>query len=402
MVRLTLLLVWLGLFLRLVNAFFNGFFGPSFGADTDSIGFHLWAVEISQNPVFDGFSVGNIYAYILGIFYFITTDHLFLGSALSAFGWLASAFILLRIMRILSFDMSSQWMVMLIYALIPSSLMYTSVTLREPFQLLFSNLAIYAALKIYFHRSIAHWLVLLLAAVGMGMLHGALLVCAIFIIVGTLFLLTTRNRKGISFTKVVLISPILILCLFYGFSLFEIFSYGGRDTMEVGLAFAIQTYQEGAIGYEGRALYRTDVDINGLGGLILSIPSFLFQYLFEPMPWRISSIVDVVMLVENMLRFWLIWNALKYLVGNYRNKPMFDARNVSSEQNFLTAKRVGNERFIFFIFLSYLLTETIWSLGTSNWGTASRHHVPSLGLLLVMGFAYRNLISSKYNRSHKS
>ncbi len=385
-VKLTL---WLGFFLRLVNAFVNGFYGPSYGASDDSLGFHLNAVQYSQNLVFDLFILGNIYSYILSIFYFITTDHLFLGSALSALGWLASAFILLRIMRILSFKMSNQWRVMLIYALIPSSLMYTSVTLREPFQLLFINLALYAALKIYFHRSNAHWLVLFLAAVGMGILHGVLLASAIFLIVGTLFLLTTRNRKGMSFTKVVLVSPIVILCLFYGFLLFTTFSYG--DRLEDGLSLAVQTYQEGTMAAEQRAGYRTDIEINGLGGLILSIPPFLFQYLFEPMPWKISSIVDVIVLLENMLRFWLIWNALKYLVGSYLNKPMYVARNY-----------FGNKRFIFFIFLSYLLMETLWSLGTTNWGTASRHHVPSLGLLLVASFAYRNAIPPKYKRSYKS
>ena len=386
-VKLTL---WLGFFLRLVNAFLNGFVGPTYGASDDSLGFHLNAVEHSQNLVFDVLVIGNIYSYILGIFYFITTDSLFLGSALSALGWLASAFILLRIMRILSFKMSNQWRVMLIYALIPTSLMYTSVTLREPFQLLFINLALYAALKIYFHRSNAHWLVLFLAVVGMGAMHGALLASGIFIIVGTLFLLTSRNRKGVSFTKVVLVTPIVILCLFYGFLLFtSITSYG--DRLEEGLSVAVQMYQEGSMSVEQRASYRTDIEINGLGELILSIPSFLFQYLFEPMPWKIASIVDVVALLENMLRFWLIWYALKYLVGSYLNKPMFVARNY-----------FGNERFIFFIFLTYLIMETLWSLGTSNWGTASRHHLPSLGLLLVASFAYRNVTSPKYNRSHKS
>ena len=384
-VKLTL---WLGFFLRLVIAFVNGFVGPTYGASEDSLGFHLIAVEVSQNLVFDVFVIGNIYSYILGIFYFITTDSLFLGSALSALGWLASAFILLRIMRILSFKMSNQWRVMLIYALIPTSLMYTSVTLREPFQLLFINLALYAALKIYFHRSNAHWLVLFLAAVGMGALHGALLASGIFIIVGTLFLLTTRNRKGISFTKVVLVTPIVILCLFYGFLLFTSVSHA----MEDGLSVAVQTYQLGTLSVvEQRANYRTDVEINGLGGLILSLPSFLFQYLFEPMPWKIGSMVDVVALLENMLRFWLIWNALKYLVGSYLNKPMFVAHNY-----------FGYERCILFIFLSYLIMETLWSLGTSNWGTATRHHLPSLGLLLVASFAYRNVTSPKYNRSHKS
>ena len=383
------LALWLGFFLRLFNAFLNGFYGSTYGSSDDALGFHLKAVEISQNPVFDVYTLVYIYRYVLGIFYFITTDSLFLGSALSALGWLASAFILVRIMRILSFDSSNQWRVMLIYALIPSSLAYTSITLREPFQLLFVNLALYAALKIYFHRSIAHWLVLLFACVGMGVLHGALLASGIFIIVGTLFLLTSRNRKGVSFIKVVLVTPIVILCLFYGYFLFTSFSYG--DQVEAGLSVAVQAYQEGTMGAEQRANYRTDTEINGLGGLILSTPSFLFQYLFEPMPWKMSSIVDVVVLLENMLRFWLIWNALKYLVGTYRNKPMFAARNF-----------FGSGRFIFFIFLSYLIMETIWSLGTTNWGTGIRHHLPSLGLLLVASFAYRNVTSPKYNRSHKS
>ena len=390
MVKLTL---WLGFFLRLANSFVNGFYGPSFGAEDDAFGFHVNAVTfINQSLVMDPFVPHLLYSYILGIFYSITTDSLFLGSALSTLAWLVSAFILVRIMRILSFKMSNQWRVMLIYALIPSSLMYTSVTLREPFQLLFVNLAIYAALKIYFHRSISHWLVLFLAVVGMGALHGALFASGIFMIVGTLFLLTARSRKGVSFGKVVLVSPIVILGLFYGFLLFaNIFTYGERIILE-GLSVATQSYQEGTMSTVQRANYRTDiVEISGLGGLILSIPSFLFQYLFEPMPWKISSIVDVVALLENMLRFWLIWNALKYLVGTYRNKPMFVARNV-----------FGNGKFIFFMFLTYLTTETIWSLGTTNWGTSTRHHIPSLGLLLVAGFAYRNVTSPKYNRSHKS
>ena len=392
MISRVILTLWLGFFLRLVIAFVNGFVGPTYGASADSLGFHEVAVLFSQNLADDSFLFNNIYPSLLGVFYSITTDHLFLGSALSALGWLASAFILLRIMRILSFKMSNQWRVMLIYALIPTSLMYTSVTLREPFQLLFINLALYAALKIYFHRSNAHWLVLFLAVVGMGAMHGALLVSSTFVIVGTLFLLTSRNRKGVSFTKVVLVTPIVILCLFYGFSLFtSLTSYG--DRLDDGLDVAVRVYQEGTLsdGEYARANYRTDIEIDGLGGLILSLPTFLFQYLFEPMPWKIGSMVDVIALLENMLRFWLIWNALKYLVGSYLNKPMFVAHNY-----------FGYERCILFIFLSYLIMETLWSLGTSNWGTASRHHLPSLGLLLVASFAYRNVISPKYNRSHKS
>ena len=106
-------------------------------------------------------------------------------NALSVLGWLLSAFILVRIMRILSFDISSQKKVMLAYVFLPSAVMYTSITLREPFELLFINLAIYAALKIYCHKSAIHWLILGVAVTRMGALHGALLASAIFILIGT-------------------------------------------------------------------------------------------------------------------------------------------------------------------------------------------------------------------------
>jgi len=46
--------------------------------------------------------------------------------------------------------------------------------------------------------------------------------------------------------------------------------------------------------------------------------------------------------------------------------------------------------------------EGIWSLGTVNWGTSIRHHLPALGLLLVVGFSYKNLTLLKFNQSNNS
>ena len=78
------LILWLGFFLRLVLAFYNGFVGPTYGSGDDALGFHFVAVDVSQDFVIDVFVLTYIYPYLLGIFYFITTDSLFLGSALSA------------------------------------------------------------------------------------------------------------------------------------------------------------------------------------------------------------------------------------------------------------------------------------------------------------------------------
>ena len=46
----------------------------------------------------------------------------------------------------------------------------------------------------------------------------------------------------------------------------------------------------------------------------------------------------------------------------------------------------------------FLLIEFMWAVGTVNWGTASRHHMPTLALLLIASapsFTYiHKLISS--------
>jgi hypothetical protein len=369
MLRLAL---WTGFLLRFFVAIWNGFFGPSYGAGSDSLLFHLAAVKYSNNLVLDHFMIGHIYSYFLGVFYFFTTDSLFLGSFLSVVAWLLSALILVRIMRMLSINYSNQYKAMFIYALLPSSILLTSITLRESYQLLFVNIAIYSALKIYLHKSITiHWLSLICAIAVMAVLHGALFISSLFILIATLFLLSFR--KGLSLFKITLVVPIVFLCLYYGFLLFTSISYNLND----GLDVAVQSFQEGSISSYGRATYRTDVSIDGMIDLIFSVPVFLLQYLFEPMPWRMSSLIDVVSLVENFLRVWLIWRALKYFLH-------------TSEQN---------RKSIAFIFLTYVVMETIWSLGTSNWGTSMRHHLPSIGLLLVVAFAYQGKLVNRLKGS---
>ena len=352
----------IGFLLRLFVALWNGFFGPSFGAEADAAGFHHLASGYAQNLILYEFKIGLIYTYVLGLVYYLTTDSLFLGSLLSCLAWLGSASLLVKIMRLLSVDKPNQSKAMLIYALLPSSIFYTSVTLREPYQLLFVNLALYSVLQIYLNKSATHWLVLFFAMIGMGVLHGALLAYGLFTVVAALGLLTLRGRKSFSLIKLSFAMPLVALIVFYGLSLFTSVSY----KLDEGLAVAVVTYQQGSLGIDARTNYKDSVEISGLAGLLLFTPVSLFQYLFEPVPWRISSVTDVVALLENSLRAWLIWKALVCL----RNPP---------------AER---RRLVFFVFFSYMVIELIWSLGTINWGTAIRHHIPSIGLLVVAAFAY--------------
>ena len=369
-------LIYFGFFLRLLIAIWNGFFGPSLGADMDAMSFHSEAVEYSKNLNFDEFRIGWIYSYGLGIFYFLFSDSLFMGSLLSCFAWLVSAFFLRDSMRLLSISNSNAAKAMWIYIILPSSILFASVTLREPYQLMFVNMAIFSALKIYLHRSLSYWILLIIAAIGMGVLHGALFAFGFILIISLMMLISLRGSSKKSILKVFIISPAILLLLFYGFSLFTNVSY----SLENGLGSAVEDFQKGGLNADGRANYKDDIEINGILGLVMFIPVSIFQYLFEPMPWRVSALFDVAVLLENCLRAWLIWKMMRGL------------RTAENDER----------KILLFLFVLYMILETIWSLGTINWGTAMRHHLPSMGILVLAAFfsaGFEKKNSAKLNSS---
>lgn len=368
-------IILIGLCIRVFVAIWNGYFGPSFGAEADAATFHKVAVEFSQDLSFEHFDIRHIYPYYLGFLYFLTVGSLFLGSLLSCFVWYISAILLVKTMRLLFYKVSQMHNVILIFSFLPSSILFTSVTLRESYQLMFINLSIYSALMIITKKSSTHWILLVSAVIGSGVLHGTLFAFGVFIIALTMLFLMFPKGKKIPILKIIFILPLIGFVLAYGFSSFtSIFNY----KLEMGLIEAVEAYQRGGLGYleDARAFYKTSVEINGLVGFLQFVPVSLVQYLFEPMPWRVSTLSDIFLFFENILRGFLIWRAcvgLKHLSGHSR-------------------------RLVLFIFLSYLVIETIWSLGTINWGTAVRHHIPGMGMSVVAGFSFSRRLSSRARR----
>lgn len=357
-------IIIVGLFLRILVAIWNGFIRPSIGGDADAVSFHNAAVNYAKSLTMSGFKIHHTYPYILGLFYHLTGNFIFLGCLLSCLAWLGSAFLLMKTMQLLRFDESCQLGVMLIYAMLPSSVFFTSVTLREVYQLLFVNLAAYSALKIFLDMSAKHWLLLIFAAVGLCVLHGALFAFGIYILATTTVLACFRDRKDFRVARAVLVALLVATIIFCGFSLFTtLYTYKVKS----GFAKAVESYQKGSLAYQkvARAFYKERIEIKkSLGFLPFLFVSF-FQYLFEPIPWHISAVVDFEAVFENILRALLIWMAITGF------------RKLRSDMRISVA----------FIFISYIFIEVLWSLGTINWGTSIRHHIPGMGLLLVAAFA---------------
>jgi hypothetical protein len=355
-------LIWLGFVLRVIVAFWNAYFGPTIGAGGDAVGFHDIAVAFSRTLRPDPFHFGVLYSYGLGVLYRLTYPSLFLGGVFSALAWALSAYVLVHIMRLLDFRGPQRTVVMALYALYPASILLTGVTLREAYQLLAVNAALYASLRIYLHGSRTCWLLLAASALGGGLLQPGIFVFGVFAAVATAIWVLFKSRGRIRWKQTAVAIPFIAICIWAGAGLFlRLYNY----QMEDGLAGAIESYQRGGLSIGARTHYKTEVDIGGTGGFVGFVLAGLFQYLFEPMPWRPLMLIDIPTVFENFLRAVLIWQALLALLVMPHNRRIPAA----------------------LIFACYLALELLFSVGTVNWGTAARHHVPSLGLLLVCAFA---------------
>lgn len=350
----------LGFLLRLCVSAWNAFWGPSIGAEFDAKGLHATAFNLSYSLEFDRFSVGTeVYTNFLGFMYWLFSNSVFFGGALSALAWVFSARLLDKSMEMLEVPVDFAHRAMLVYALLPSSLMFTSVTLREAYQLMFVNMAAYSFLRLYIDGKSSHWIWMLLACVIGGATHGGLLAFMMIFFVGAI--VTLRLQKS---DKTLSVGAALGFAVVVGAAVAMLGSVVGNIGYNLGgdgLSAAAAAYQEGVINADGRTNYKHRVDFDGGPGMVLFLVQSMLQYLFEPMPWRISAMSDIPVFAENVLRAYLIFLAIR-------------------------AYRVGSDfhrRLVVQLFGGYLVAEAIWSLGTVNWGTAVRHHLPTMGLLLL-------------------
>ncbi|MDA9355728.1 hypothetical protein N9R46_00525 [Gammaproteobacteria bacterium] len=366
-------IIFIGFMLHLFVAFWNGFFGPSIGAELDAQGLFSFAVDVSERLNFRSFTIGYVpYINTLGLIFYFTTPSLFLGSFISCLFWLASAIIFMRILHLCGISDKNKYYASLVYALLPSSILFTSVTLREPFQLFFMTLSVYTALSIWLKGGVYKFIPLIIYIICGGILHGALLIAGLVIFCLTIALYFMRTRRNVSFLKILIGFSLALPIFFIGLTYSFLVSY---DLDGGNLATAAQSYQSGALDVGGRADYKTYTNFTGIFSIFNFLIFGFIQYLFEPFPWNIRSAFDLAVAMEGGLRFILMYMFVKNIISSS-----------------------GRDRkTIIFLAICFLANEVLWSLGTVNWGTAARHHIPSIGILLAGAFYSPKSIFAKFN-----
>lgn len=342
--------------LRFILIFINIYIIQLPGSDKDAIRFVRNASNIAHGYIKpDSFVGSDLFEYYLSlILKFLSNNTIYLHLSSNIF---FVFFIYIFILFLNDLNVKNKFILMplVILNLFPSILMNTVTVLREPYQMYFLMLCLYSMYKYITKEKIFSLFTFILSTVLLGILHnGLVMVIPLIILIASITFLWMKNLTvksfSLTFFSIFIILVVIILMKF------GVLTSQATDSILSGEGL------EYAEGYrlsspDARASYTGVLDTSSVITTLMSSISLFIKYMIFPMPWMISSVIDLVSITENLIRLCMI----TYIVKN----------------------RIGSKIFVS-LFILYFLLEMIWSIGTSNWGTASRHHIVSMPILLIV------------------
>lgn len=343
------------------------------GGEADAKLFNKYAVELLRHDNWPDVSIGTqAYLWILTSFYSVfesdpnLRQYLLVGQCLSI---VAASGTLVFIDRI-AVNLGIQrvyWRasVLLVSGLLPVFLLHNALTLREPYQLLGLAMGVYFTLKAVEERRM-FWLCC--AAAGflfMGVFHHVLLGLS-FVLIGLAVLVSfgrrTASRCGYS-TAAILVISVGVL----GYIVLTVVpATKGNDYvkdiwLEGGVMEAIENYRGEVESESPRTSYSVSMDSGSPIATAKALTLNYWLYLSAPLGRAPDRAADLVPIASSGIRVVMLgFVAWSLLFGGCVNRK------------------------VLFCALTYLLVTAVWSLGTTNYGQAFRHHVLSDWLLVVM------------------
>ena len=135
----------------------------------------------------------RLYEELLAKVYALFGPSYFLGSILSIYAFALSVIVLVRFMEILNIQ-HGKGLVVLLFGALPTAVLYGSVPMRDPYQVLFFMLACYCLVRFRLSSQPLYLIAGVIFALMMGILHKGLVVYAPFLVI--VMLLVRVDRPG--------------------------------------------------------------------------------------------------------------------------------------------------------------------------------------------------------------
>ena len=363
-------IIFLGIIVRLIMISINYFTGINSGIGADSYGLHHTALMLSKRDflfILNGqYHINNFFLFIFPLFYKISpfTSYTF-ASLISVFCWLVSVLFCLDVMKIIKVKKNFIYLGLGLLCFWPSLILFTSDVSREAYQIMLICASIFFTVRILYFKKIIYYLMLIFCSIILSLFHKAFF---FFTIVNLSIAMIPLISNFITL-KIKFISSIpIILILFIVIQNYDNFGY---SQLLQGLPSAVETYQNGLlINSITRADMRTyPISIFDYIDLLIFIPISIYDYFMQPFFNKIASVGDLLAFVENNLRVLLIFSCA---VCFWKVRPL------------------SNLKYIFYLFFSFCFIEVVWALGTSNWGTALRHHTTAIPVLILFFVSFFN------------
>ena len=383
--------------LHQIMAFTNACIYQTLMARNDARGFHIFARELARNEGWNfDFSIGQeFYIDILTTVYrWFGSSHL-LGEQLSILAFALSCIVFLKILRQLEAG-RYRLFALLAFGAYPTMIVYGSITVRESYEVFFFMLTVYFGIKMAGKGGANLYLIaLILSALAAGFFHQALIFYMVFLVLLFLawtFLPITRlkNIKKLSLVAWIIIPFFLVgIIIFLNMKMLDLrpANRGVFSTLiDVNWLEAISNYRVESIKNSGRTAYGVYLDITSSYMMVYSGLKLYVYYLFAPFPWNIGSLTDLYASTESIMRMILICFSVKQWRKAYGSQ----------------------RRLLGLMLILYFSITFMWALGTTNYGTAMRHHMLSWWIIVIIGipplmkklgrFLFRSIVNSSSHR----
>jgi hypothetical protein len=333
------------------------------GASVDAERFVDYAIIWSKNGHFEFVTNAEFFIQFLGIIFWLFTPSEFLATQFGILSMIVAIVYLMKLGK--AFDVTIPPWAIVAFFLWPSVLSRVTTTLREPYLILFTIMLCYFLAQYKIHERTADLVKLLAVSIIAFLFHKAY---AIFFVISSgyilFFVMKVQGSLFKSNVAIIRIAIILLVGAIIGYVLLYSSNVRGLKPL-IAVMTGDSEYITQVIDYkssrEFRTTYDASLDFSSFAALIISVPKTYIYYMFSPFPWQITNAVDMLAALEGLFRLGALYLFAYYAMLKGRFPRAFTP-----------------------IAILILSLTFIWAAGTSNYGTASRHHITTNWFFLLV------------------